>query len=201
MTHRRRLTPLTALGGALILFALTFDAWFPSAEPGVGLRQWLGVVVGLYLVAFDLRRLLWPARWHWDLLLVAPYFAVLLLSLLAPGEAVQWHRPAFLGFGHFSARDALINVAAFVPLGLSLAPLAVKLGRLRAPYAPVAAVAAIGFLFSLAVESAQYWWIAGRYSSASDLVANTLGVAAGGALFALCRERGGGRGRLSASNR
>ena len=190
------------LGGALILFALTFDAWFPSADPGLGLRQWLGVVVGLSLVAVDLRRLLWPARWHWDLLLFAPYFAVLLLALLAPGEALQWRRPAFLEFGHFSVRDALINMAAFVPLGLSLAPLAGRLGRLcAAPFAAVAAVAAIGFLFSLAVESAQYWWIAGRYSSASDLFANTLGAAAGAALFALCREGGGGRSRPSAPGR
>ena len=153
------------------MFALTFDLYFPGTDPGVGLRQLLGVVVGLYLVAVDLRRLHCPARGHWDLLLFAPYLGVLLVSLLMPAEAAAWQRKAFLGFDYFNLRDALINLAAFVPLGLSLAPLAGRLPRLQGPYAPVAAIAGIGFLFSLAVESAQFWWIAGRYSSAADLVA------------------------------
>lgn len=106
-------------------------------------------------------------------------FAALLAALsiiasmsLSPGsDAVPTDAPVAF-FGERAGADALLNVVFYVPLGLALGwlPLRVWAGLL------------VGILVTLTMETLQLA-IPGRFASLSDLVANTTGTAAGIALI------------------
>lgn len=68
-----------------------------------------------------------------------------------------------------SSYDLLLNILLFVPLGASLALLGLS---------PRAAVLS-GALASLAIECAQFLWIAGRFASGFDVAANAAGTLLG----------------------
>lgn len=78
--------------------------------------------------------------------------------------------------GRLSVREILLNVLAFVPLGLYLS--------LWQPAWPVARRVLPGFGLSLTYETLQYLLAIGR-SDITDLLANTLGCLAGVGLYAI----------------
>jgi glycopeptide antibiotics resistance protein len=83
------------------------------------------------------------------------------------------------------AKDALVNVAAFVPLGWLLA------GAMReyeiSPRAQIGIVTGLCAALSLSVETVQLF-IASRYSSIIDVASNTTGALVG-ALVQIRRRR------------
>jgi VanZ family protein len=118
------------------------------------------------------------------------YVGLLLPLLLTPIPRLHTHQRAYLrefrdAPARVLARDLVLNVVVFVPLGWLLGQ---AVGR-----TPVAAIWAIGVasgvaaLLSLTVETVQYF-IPTRYSSILDVLANTAGAAVG-AITALSRRR------------
>jgi hypothetical protein len=102
--------------------------------------------------------------------------ALLALSLLAIGiitlsPAAQSARLPFWCFrcGSRPAIDVLLNILMFVPVGAALALL-----RVRARWALATIV-----LLTAGIEVLQFAFIAGRFASARDIVANTIGGVSG----------------------
>jgi glycopeptide antibiotics resistance protein len=104
-------------------------------------------------------------------------WALITLPWGASETTAQWHRVEWVPFQFGMLRDAVLNFFFFVPFGM----LAVR-GR-RAGRA-VAAAAAV----STATETIQLYGI-GRFPSATDVVVNTAGAAAGVALPRLWPRR------------
>ncbi|WP_127792803.1 VanZ family protein [Agromyces sp. LHK192] len=136
-----------------------------------------------------------PAR-----LLLVPYLVVLGLFVFMPGSDVQpvggalvWAADMLSSLGvPFDAAYAFVeftaNIVLFVPLGLLLS--------LAGWHLPFWAIVLIGLVSTCVIEAVQLA-IPGRYSTLSDVVANTLGTALG-ALAA--RWIGAVRERRSASS-
>ncbi len=72
----------------------------------------------------------------------------------------------FLAASCCSPSDVVLNVVLFVPLGAGLVLFGLR---------PIAAMAT-ATLVGLAIELAQYWWIAGRFASIADVGANVAGA-------------------------
>jgi glycopeptide antibiotics resistance protein len=101
--------------------------------------------------------------------------------LLSP----RLHRPL-----RRNARDAVVNIALFLPIGFlgrRILRERRRLSRKNDLY-----LIAFGLAFSLTFECLQYF-IPGRYSTLRDLAMNTLGTAAGVALEAFLMRPGQGR--------
>ncbi len=75
----------------------------------------------------------------------------------------------FLAASCCSPSDVVLNVVLFAPLGAGLVLFGLR---------PLAAMATAS-LVSLAIELAQYWWIAGRFASIADVGANAAGALLG----------------------
>ena len=103
--------------------------------------------------------------------LLAIWFVSLLLLTLSPFGTLREVPRAWSSGSRLGTLDFLGNIALYLPLGI----LAVRLGQRRL------LVVAAGILLSFAIESAQMY-IAQRYPSGLDVVANTVGTAVG-ALF------------------
>jgi VanZ family protein len=100
---------------------------------------------------------------------LAPALLLIISATLLPAGGLAEPEPrACFACGDGITGDALLNVLLFVPFGAALA---------AAGFGAVATTAA-GLLLSAAVETAQLW-IPGRFSTLSDLLANTAGAAAG----------------------
>jgi VanZ family protein len=120
------------------------------------------------------------------------WYALLLAILLLVPEAYGEHGRRAAGWlavpphplAPGTVRDALLNVAIFVPVGLWLAAGA---GRLAAAAGRLTSALAVGAAFSVLMESLQYV-LGWRHSSLMDVAANTAGVALG-ALLALAVAR------------
>jgi hypothetical protein len=117
----------------------------------------------------------------------ALYVGLLLPLLLTPIPRLHAHPRAYLREfrgvpARVLARDLVLNVAVFVPLGwlLSQAVCRAPIAGLRA----VGVATGVAALLSLSVETLQYF-ISTRYSSILDVAANTAGAGLGaiGALW------------------
>ena len=131
---------------------------------------------------------------------LALLLAVLILFSGLEANLYATLRPFQFNFHHISAQDYMarfvlppnsfldfpLNVILFMPLGFGLAAF---LRYLKVPYkANFVIVVCFGLFLTLLVESLQIFE-SGRTSSVSDLVANTLGAAAGFVCFRLWRRR------------
>ena len=121
----------------------------------------------------------------------ALYAAALLPAVLTPFRRLHGHPRAYLREFHGAAvsnllRDATLNVVMFMPLGWLLAR-AVR-GRGLSPAAGVAIAVVLAAAFSLCIETIQYF-IATRYSSILDVLANAMGAGAGALLAGWRRRR------------
>lgn len=126
-------------------------------------------------------------------LVAAGLYLVVLLPLLVTSDGPYPHARAYLlEFRHATARqvitDAILNTVAFVPPGWLLYRAIRDLPM--ATVSRILVVAGFGAVFSLAVETVQFF-IPSRYSSLIDVLTNT-GGAVLGAVIAVGR-RGGGR--------
>jgi len=102
--------------------------------------------------------------------------AIVIEPVLRPLERVVLSpaRTAFAG----QARDLLLNILGFVPLGWIVMLLA---GRSGKAWRAILVATAAGVLVSLSIEFAQVW-LPGRVSSLIDLLCNSAGAALGGVL-------------------
>jgi hypothetical protein len=94
-----------------------------------------------------------------------------------PGAMPVLAGPLCLVCGDYGGVDVLLNLLLFAPLGVGL----------RAAGAQLRVVALVALAATLAVEALQWQLIAGRDTSLSDVVCNTLGAVAGGVLAARWR--------------
>lgn len=93
----------------------------------------------------------------------------------ATSDPLGWLRLA-TGPRHLPRADLLVNVLAYVPLGLAIAAgLSAFVGRASS----IALAAFLGFCLSFGIETAQSY-LPSRVSSLSDLLANSLGSLLGG---------------------
>ena len=111
---------------------------------------------------------------------------LLVLPTSAPHAPRSYLTEYHLTLGRRVVADVLLNIAIFVPIGWGLH----RAGRplCRRPGVLLLAVAVVAAGFSGLMETLQYW-LPGRYSSAIDVAANTLGALLG-ALAAARRAPG-----------
>lgn len=114
-------------------------------------------------------------------LIAAGLYLLLLLPWVVIETGTRPHPRAYLlEFRHASwawlAADAIVNVAAFVPLGWLLARGGIDLIASALPRVLIASALCGGL--SLGVETVQYF-LTSRYSSLIDVLANSLGALAG----------------------
>ncbi len=171
-------TLLTLSGGLLILLSLLPDL-FHLGSAGIGYDQLAGIVIGCILILISLRRLLLPNQRKWDWLLFGVYLAGILFMGLHPGDFQAAHSTRLFHLGNVGFFDLLVNITGFIPLGfLAMAAMAYRQGHKESLRHIVVAIS-LGMMISILLESLQYYWIPGRYSSAYDLIANTAGTAIG----------------------
>ena len=106
------------------------------------------------------------------------YTLVVIAALVMPAGTPHVQRGYLLDFSHGRrlVADLAVNVAIFVPIGWGLCRAARRPGgSCRTPWLVAIVLAAA---FSLVMETVQAW-LPNRYSSAADVVANTLGAAVG----------------------
>jgi VanZ family protein len=105
------------------------------------------------------------------LAIAASVLAVLIITLTAIGDKAPLPFSPTIGEGRRWLADGLLNLILIVPLGFAIA----WRGR------SIVKAAALGMLLSVAVEVSQLW-IAGRDSSLSDVLFNSVGAAVGASL-------------------
>lgn len=101
------------------------------------------------------------------------------LHILRELSVIRWYK-FFLKFpysyGYKEFRDMLINIILFIPFGFILHFIIKR--RLKSSRLSFAVILIFGMLFSLSIESLQYF-INSRYSSMTDVINNTIGVMIG----------------------
>ena len=170
------------------LFSLSFDLLF-QGSPGIGYHQLVGTTIGFIIILIGLRYVFLPGQTGWDLLLFVIYLSGILFVGLRPNGSISTYPVFLLGMNTFSKKDFLLNFVGFIPLGYLVFPL-IKYNISRSKTIMFVVVAAIvGFSASLVIETLQYFWVPGRYSSAYDLASNTLGVTTGAVCYLFLRSR------------
>jgi VanZ family protein len=94
------------------------------------------------------------------------------------GDAIA---SAFGGLRYVSTFDVVVNVLAYMPLGMLVARFFLQRGSAHG--SAIVKATAFGALFSVSMETAQLF-IPGRISSIYDAIANTVGTAIGALAFA-----------------
>lgn len=104
------------------------------------------------------------------------YATILTVILLSPLRQEPHPRGQYLK-EKTTVGDFVVNVAVFAPLGFGLG----RCGRRSSlnQLGLIVVVAVLTCVFSLAVESMQYLWLPGRFSSIVDVAGNTVGAALG----------------------
>ena len=158
------------------------------------LRAYTTVLVMVLISAYVYKRLKgsWEenriSRWQGHIRWMLLNYVLLLLFLTVFGrrsqdyyrinlELLDSYRKAFCDNEQLLARQILLNIAAFIPVGF-LGTLAPK--RFRLPLGLLA-----GVLLSVFIEGMQYVMRNG-YCEADDLVSNTLGTIVGCLLAGIC---------------
>jgi glycopeptide antibiotics resistance protein len=108
----------------------------------------------------------------------APIIVALCLWLAATGYMTIRPRPErstrlnllpFVGSGHDTAFDVLVNIGIFIPLGLLLAALGWR----------ALVVVGLALVISLSIETTQYVTDFGRTADVDDVITDTLGASIG----------------------
>ena len=183
---------LIAVSVVLIAVSVFADS-IGIGNPGVGLDQLSGVVIGILLGMAGLLRDHLRSTTTWARVLAFIYVAGVLYIGLTPRHYAGIHNKVLLGASSFGWRDFAINTAGFILLGylLMLSFGDRKNGEKTFSMLQKAGVAAaLGAFVSLFVEIAQYYLISGRTSSLIDWAANTLGTLGGIALCVLWKRYG-----------
>ncbi len=97
-----------------------------------------------------------------------------------PARAARLNLIPFVGVGHDTAFDVLVNIGLFVPLGLLLATLGWR----------AVVVLGLALAISLSIEVTQYVTDLGRTADVDDVITDTLGASIGwGIAWAIARSR------------
>ena len=183
------------IGVSVVLIAVSVLAdSIGIGNPGVGIDQLSGVVIGILLGMAGLLRDHLRSTTTWARVLALIYVAGVLYIGLTPRHYAGIHNKVLLGASSFGWRDFAINTAGFVLLGYLLMLSFGNSKNAKKTFSMVqkAGVAsAFGGSVSLFVEIAQYYLISGRTSSLIDWAANALGTLGGIALYMLWKHNGG----------
>ena len=169
---------IIAAGGLFFLFSLLLDLFRPG-NPGIGFEQMAGMVIGCIIALIGLRRLCLPNSKKWDWLLFSIYLSGILFTGLRPSGTVGVFQEHLFSLTSFNRRDLVENIAGFIPLGfLAIAVLSTR-KKNNYFYTPIVLAITLGALVSIAIETLQFFWVPGRYSSLYDLLANLTGTVIG----------------------
>lgn len=179
---------IIAFGCLIFLFSLSFDLFY-QGSPGFGFQQLVGMSLGLIIIFIGLRYTFLSNQpmWDWSLFLI--YLSGILFVGLWPTETFNIHQNILLGMNTLSKRDFALNMVGFIPLGFLMPPLLRPIIRYKQKLWLVAVVAIIGSSASLVIETLQYLWVPGRFSSAYDLATNTLGTIIGAVCYVFLINR------------
>lgn len=170
---------LIILTGCLIFFTSLLLDFFHRGSPNIGFEQISGMVIGIFIIQIGLRRLLLPDESKWDWGIFGFYLSGLLFVGLRPSDASIPNHALLLGMNTLSMRDSVVNIGGFIPLGfLSMAALTHNKGH-KKTLVYFTITSTLGLTASLMIETLQYFWVPGRYSSTYDLITNVTGTIIG----------------------
>ncbi len=180
---------LIAAGVAGMLVSAFADL-MGAGQPGFGMRQLSGFVIGGLVAAAGLVRVLFPGTRILVRLFAGMYVSGMLYVGLRPNPLNCSQDKILLDVSRFFQYDFAINTMGFIPLGyLLMLSFGNRQKDLRANLCKRALVAAgVGGMISLFLEFSQYFLIAGRDSNLMDLIANTLGTLLGIAIYLLVEQ-------------
>lgn len=166
---------IIAAGGLFFLFSLTLDLFRPG-YPGIGFEQMAGMVIGCIIALIGLRRLFLPDSNKWDWLLFIIYLSGILFAGLRPSGTLGVFQEHLFGLTSLNRRDLVVNIAGFIPLGfLTIAVLSSR-KKNNYVYTPIVIAITLGGIISTTIETLQFYWVPGRYSSLYDLLSNLTGT-------------------------
>jgi glycopeptide antibiotics resistance protein len=194
--------PLLISFGGLLTAVSVFADSVGIGNPGFGLEQLSGVVIGLFLSISGVLKLHRGSSTSLARVLAFIYVSGILYVGLLPRSFHHARSKVLLSACNFGWHDFAVNIAGFVLLGylLMLSFGIRKHGQETFSVMKKAmVVVAFGGSVSLFVEISQYYLISGRTSSLIDLVANTLGTLIGVGLYGVWAQqvRKEGEGGLS----
>ena len=165
-------------GSFTFLISLLLDLFY-SGHPGIGFEQLAGMVIGSIIILIGVRRIFLPDMRKWDWLLFSIYLCGILFAGLRPSGAIDIYQSHLFGMNSLSKRDLVVNIAGFIPLGfLSMAALTYKHGH-KESFLYIILAVSLGIFISLIIETLQFYWVPGRYSSTYDLLCNASGTTIG----------------------
>ena len=122
------------------------------------------------------------------LMLLGLYICGVLFIGLRPRYAGRWSTPRpseLLTLEPLSMWDTLINIIGFIPLGFLFVITFSYIERLAGIWKPLLAAVSFSTAISLLIETGQHLSAAGRSSSLTDIITNTIGAVIG-AVYASC---------------
>jgi len=178
--------------GLIVVAVSIFADFIGVGHPGFGLKQSLGLVIGLLLSVAGLLKVHLTNTKILARVLGVIYVSGILYVGLRPHSFKPSHYKVLLDVSGFIWRDFAMNTVGFIPLGCLL-----MLGfgngqkHKRANlFKRTIIVSGVGGLISLLLEVSQYYLISGRHSSFIDLIANTIGILTGITMYlAMEQER------------
>ncbi|MFC1505049.1 VanZ family protein [Thermodesulfobacteriota bacterium] len=156
---------------------MTFDFFHQSAQ-SFGIRQFAGFVVSAIVALKGLSNLAFLNKRLWDGLLFLAYLAGVLFWGLRPASRNYSKFGGFLSITSFASYDFIINFFCFIPFSYLLMSFLsgrnIKGGKVSIAVTTIL----IGIGISLLIEIIQFY-IPGRSSSLTDIIANGLGALCG----------------------
>ncbi|MFP4444345.1 MAG: VanZ family protein [Spirochaetia bacterium] len=157
-------------------------------QSGLRLAPVVGIVVGAALILSSLiHRFDSPKRRIYYLILLGLYIIGVLFIGLRPRSTGIWHIPRpsqLLTLEYPSTWDTLINIIGFIPLGFLFVITFRYIKRLAGIWKQVLPAVFLSTAISLLIETGQHLLAAGRSSSLTDVITNTIGAVIGAAYAA-----------------
>lgn len=181
-------TLLVVAGSLVVIFSMLLDLFF-DGTPGIGFEQFAGIVIGSIIILIGLRYLLLPNQAKWDWWIFGIYLCGIFFMGLRPGATYDVHQIVLFGMNNISKRDVVINIAGFIPLGFIAMSAILNTNGRNKTIIYLTIIAFSGLAISIVIETLQYLWITGRYSSMFDLFANTTGTFIGAVGYLIFSSR------------
>lgn len=188
MRHTLLETLLIAAGCLIVIFSMLLDLFF-DGTPGIGFEQFAGIVIGSIIILVGLRYLLLPNQAKWDWWIFGIYLCGILFMGLRPSATYDVHQIVLFGMNSISKRDLVINIAGFIPLGFIAMSAILNMNGRNKTIIYITIIAFSGLAISIVIETLQYLWVTGRYSSIYDLFTNTTGTVIGAVAYLAYHSR------------
>jgi VanZ family protein len=150
---------------------------------GFRLAPVIGIVVGAALVLSSLIHRLDAAKHRlYYLILLGLYISGVLFIGLRPRSSGRWYLPRpseLLTLEYPSTWDTLINIIGFIPLGFLFVITLSYIKGFAGIWKQVLLAVSLSTAVSLLIETGQHLLAAGRSSSLTDVITNTVGAVIG----------------------